>query len=76
MMHALKASRNGTIVIADDCTRKWPAVSSAWDLLVNRPPKVKGARYVDYSELSWDILPAKTSYNHTGWCAGYARIQA
>ena len=65
MAKALGASHAGTVMIADDCTRKWPAVSNGWDMLTKQG-------YVNWKHMEWNwtVLPLRTSYNRTGWCAG------
>ena len=70
-MNALLASRNGTILLADDCTRKWPAVLESFNSLVK-----SGQLRAEPT-----ILPRKAYYNSggrhntgVGWCG--AVVQA
>ena len=72
------AARNRTVVIADDCTRRWKDVYNAWAAFYSRNA-MKPYSLPDESVQSsraWAVLPSTTytylSYNRqsTGWCAG------
>ena len=65
IVNSLRSSHNGTILIADDCTRHWPAVPTAYDTAVQNG-HLRPMREV----IPNDVLPTKFSYNRTGWCAG------
>ena len=69
MRQALQTSHNGTILIADDCTRKWAAVTNGWQRLT------AGTRSAVTRISLWDVLPERSSYNKTGWCAGRVLMQ-
>ena len=70
MRYAVKASHNGTLIIADDCTRHWNDVPTAWHRL--------NKEYTLLSNISpywWRVLPTPTyvytRHSHvSGWCAG------
>jgi hypothetical protein len=66
MASAVRASRNGTIIIADDCTNHWAAVSGSWKQLLH-PERVP---HVVPNRVPWSVLPSRMAYNKTGWCAG------
>ena len=49
MKAAIRASHNGTVLIADDCTRKWADVPAAWQRL---------SSLFRMRPLEWDVLPS------------------
>ena len=62
--HAIAASHNGTLLIMDDCTAKWPAVVSGWVKALAAGHEIQPVPRESV------VLPNKLGYNRTGWCAG------
>eukprot|EP00966_Prymnesium_polylepis_P126758 2931361-Prymnesium_polylepis.2 len=58
MLNAFHASRNGTIMFADDCTRFWGAVLFAFQAMQAKGMLVASPH-----------IPSKKYYSaHHGWC--------
>lgn len=61
LTYALQSASDGATIIADDCTRRFPAVQTAWR-------KILGQYNIDHAFNKTMNLPAPSGLK--GWCVG------